>query len=70
MYIYSDPIGALYLGPILWRLNIDSKAITTAVTKELRAIPMESFQKCIEAWQQRLEKCIRAQGDYFEGDKL
>ena len=29
----------------------DSKAITTAVTKELRAIPMESFQKCIEAWQ-------------------
>ena len=37
----------------------DSKAITTAVTKELRAIPMESFQKCIrEAWQQRLEKCI------------
>ena len=48
----------------------DSKAITTAVMKELRAIPMESFQKCIEAWQQRLEKCIRAQGDYFEGDKL
>ena len=48
----------------------DSKAITTAVTKELRAIPMESFQKCIEAWQQRLEKCIQAQGDYFEGDKL
>ena len=36
----------------------DSKAITTAVTKELRAIPMKSFQKCIEAWQQRLEKCI------------
>ena len=48
----------------------DSKAITTAVTKELQAIPMKSFQKCIEAWQQRLEKCIRAQGDYFEGDKL
>ena len=48
----------------------DSKAITTAVTKELRAIPMESFQKCIEAWRQRLEKCIRAQGDYFEGENL
>ena len=47
----------------------DSKAIT-AVTKKLRAIPMESFQKCIEAWRQRLEKCIRAQGDYFEGDNL
>ena len=48
----------------------DSKAITTAIMKELRAIPMKSFQKCIEAWQQRLEKCIRAQGDYFERDKL
>ena len=48
----------------------DSKAITTAVTKKLRAIPMESFQKCIEAWRQRLEKCILAQGDYFEGDNL
>ena len=48
----------------------DSKAITTAVTKELGAIPMESFQKCIEAWRQRLEKCIRAQGDYFEWDNL
>ena len=48
----------------------DSKAITTAVTKELRAIPMKSFQKCIEAWRQRLEKCIRAQGDYFKGDNL
>ena len=36
----------------------DSKAITTAVMKELRVIPMESSQKCIEAWQQRIEKCI------------
>ena len=48
----------------------DSGAIKTAVTKELRAIPEESFQECVEAWQKRLEKCIRAQGDYFEGDML
>ena len=48
----------------------DSEAIKTAVTRELRAIPEESFQKCVEAWQRRLEKCIRAQGDYFEGDML
>ena len=46
----------------------DSKAIKTAVTKELRAIAEESFQECVEAWQRRLEKCIRAQGDYFEGN--
>ena len=43
----------------------DSEAIKTAVTKDLLAIPEESFQKCVEAWQRRLEKCIRAQRDYF-----
>ena len=48
----------------------DSEAIKTAVTRELRAIPEESFQECVEVWQKRLEKCIRAQGDYFEGDML
>ena len=48
----------------------DSEAIKTAVTRELLAISEESFQKCMEAWQRRLEKCIRAQGDYFEGDML
>ena len=48
----------------------DSEAIKTAVTRELRAIAKESFQECVEAWQRRLEKCIRAQGDYFEGDML
>ena len=48
----------------------DSEAIKTTVTRELRAISEESFQECVEAWQRRLEKCIRAQGDYFEGDML
>ena len=43
----------------------ESEAIKTAVTRELRAaISDESFQECAEAWQRRLEKCIRAQGDY------
>ena len=48
----------------------DSEAIKSAVTRELRAIPEESFQDCVEGWQRRLEKCIRAQRDYFEGDML
>ena len=46
----------------------DSASIKTAEARELRAVPDESFQECTEAWQRRLEKCIRAQGDYFEGD--
>ena len=48
----------------------DSEAIKTAVTIEFRAILKESFQECVKAWQRRYEKCIRAQGDYFEGDIL
>ena len=36
----------------------DSKAIKTVVTRELRAIPEESFQECVEEWQRRLEECI------------
>ena len=48
----------------------DLEAMKTAVMGELRAIPEEFFQECMEAWQRRLEKCIRAQGDYFEGDML
>ena len=38
----------------------DSEAIKTAVTRELRAILEESFQKSVEAWQRKLEKRIRA----------
>ena len=34
---------------------LDSESIKTAVTRELRAIPEESFQKCVEAWQ-RIKK--------------
>jgi len=28
------------------------------------------YEECVKAWQRRLEKCIRAQGDYFEVDML
>ena len=48
----------------------DSEAIQTAVTRELRAMPEESFQEYVEVGQRRLKKRIRAQGDYFEGDML
>ena len=44
--------------------------IKIAATTELRRILEESFQKGMEAWQRRLEKCSRLQGDYFEGDNL
>ena len=33
--------------------------VERVVTTELRGIPKESFQQCIEAWQRRMEKCIK-----------
>ena len=47
----------------------DVHDIKKAMTTELR-IPEETFQECIQAWQRRMGKCIRLQGDYFEGDNL
>ena len=46
----------------------DVEAIKRAVT-ELRRIPEEAFRGCIEAWK-RMDKCVRLEGNYFEGDKL
>ena len=46
------------------------EAIKRAVTTELSGIPKESFQQCIEAWQRRMEKRIRLEGDYFEGETM
>ena len=49
---------------------LSTNAIKNAVTKELRGIPQESFQKSIDAWKSRIEKCVELQGDYFEGDNV
>ena len=48
----------------------DVDDIRRAVTTELQQIPEESFQGCMLAWQQRMQKCMRLQGDYFEGQNL
>jgi len=34
----------------------------------LDTIPKGDFQGCFQAWQKRWEGCIRAKGEYFEGD--
>ena len=48
----------------------DVEAIKRAVTTELRRIPEEAFWGCIEVWKKRMDKCMRLEGNYFEGDKL
>ncbi|XP_026828642.1 uncharacterized protein LOC105286551 [Ooceraea biroi] len=36
---------------------------------QLRAIPESAFQNYFEEWKKRWNKCIAAEGAYFEGDK-
>jgi hypothetical protein len=38
-------------------------------TPQLRAITKSDYQRCFRQWQERWNKCIQAQGHYFEGDK-
>lgn len=42
------------------------EAIQKAVTAELNAIPADEFKKCFLQWKDRYQRCIDAQGSYFE----
>ena len=44
--------------------------IQKSVTDELKGIPAEVFQHCYKKWKQCLQRCVAAQGNYFEGDNL
>ena len=43
----------------------DMKSSTTDI---LKAISKEDFQKCFQQWQERWNKCVCAEVQYFEGD--
>jgi len=39
-----------------------------AETQEIiDTLAFENFQRCMKSWDTRLDRCIHAQGDYFEG---
>ncbi|GFV32248.1 putative transposase [Trichonephila clavipes] len=40
----------------------------TAVTDQLKAIPISEFHQCYEEWKKRLQRCVASEGSYFEGD--
>ena len=46
------------------------EAIKRTIVTQLRSIPEESFQQCIEVWQRRVEKYIRLEWDYFQGKTM
>jgi len=43
--------------------------IQANATRKLRAITRSDYQRCFRQWQESWNKCIQAQGHYFEGDK-
>lgn len=45
----------------------DVETVKKATTDELKNIPKEAFQQCMQNWKKRMDKCIRFQGAYFEG---
>jgi hypothetical protein len=34
----------------------------------LNTLTLADFSECFQKWQNRWDRCIEAQGDYFEGD--
>jgi hypothetical protein len=42
------------------------KNVQAAVTNALKEIPVQDFQASYNAWQNRWQQCIDAQGCYFE----
>jgi hypothetical protein len=44
----------------------DPKSLPQAVTKELRVIPTNEYQKIFQKWTDRMKLCITNQGEYVE----
>ncbi|GFV07665.1 putative mariner transposase [Trichonephila clavipes] len=44
--------------------------IQTAVTDQLKAIPIFEFHQCYEEWKKRLQRCVASEDSYFEGDNV
>lgn len=42
--------------------------IKEAVTAQLDTLTKEDFQHCFAEWQERWDKCVQSEGEYFEGD--
>jgi len=47
----------------------DIEEVQANATRQMRAIKKSDFQWCFRQWQERWNKCIQAQGHYFEADK-
>jgi len=51
-----------------WRRFVSTEEIQAESQQVLNMLMPEDFNECFEKWQNRWDRCIQAQGDYFEGD--
>ena len=42
--------------------------IKANATKELKGINKQAYLDCFRKWKHRWDKCVRWEGEYFEGD--
>jgi len=46
-----------------------TEEIHTESQEVIDTLTFENFQGCMKLWETRWDRCIHAQGDYFEGDR-
>ena len=42
--------------------------IETTTTTQLKTLMKEDFQNCFRKWQERWDRCVRNEGEYYDGD--
>ena len=66
----DQPINPHVIRDVLETLIEKDRLKKRCTTDQLKVVPDDLFQTCFAAWNLFLEKCISANGDYFEGDNL
>ena len=56
-------------GILKWTRFQKVEDIKTSMMRHLKTITKEEFSQCFKVWLKRMEKCIKANGEYFEGNK-
>ena len=54
---------------MIWKQNDRVEDIKTSVMRHLKTITKDEFSQCFKAGSKKMEKCIKDNGKYFEGDK-
>jgi hypothetical protein len=48
----------------------DIDEIKSNTASALNGISENDFQACFQSWKTRMQRCVHAEGDYFEGDHI